>query len=254
MTEVVISTEDVTVLGGPSQIRLDLEAGPPGDRGTFVFTGPQNPNTPEAAQAFFVPPAVFDLYVLSDPASSDYLQVYQYVNRDGELLWVESVKLSINIYSTTRPIIFTAGVGTVQINLSDLGLAGIEQTSQLQGTGLEFFTQPGSGAYINSQISISNFNPESLIERQLNPSSDADLELNPVVFTYLIGDIFLDEIDSKLKFNVTITAAELTQIGFVPVNDKALFVQMLVTVQDPSFIINFIQDIIAGFNGGGGDS
>jgi hypothetical protein len=254
MTEVVLSTEDVTVLGGPSQIRLDLEVGPPGQRGNVVFTGPQNPNTPEAAEAFYTAPFVNDLYVLSDPASSDYLQVYQYINRDGELLWVESVKLSINIYSTTRPIIFTGGVGTVQINLSDLGLAGIEQTEQLEGTGFEFFTQPGSGAYLNTQISISNFNPESLIERQLNPSSTADLELNPVVFTYLIGDIFLDEVDSKLKFNITLTAAELTQLGFLPVNDKALFVQMLITVQDPSFIIEFIQNILSQINGGGEES
>lgn len=250
MTEVVLSTEDVTVLGGPSQIRLDLEVGPPGQRGNFVFTGSANPSTPEAAESFFVAPLVNDLYVLSDPGSPDYLQVYQFVNRDGEFVWVESVKLTINIYSTTRPIIFTAGVGVAQINLSDLGLAGIEQTDQLEGTGFEFFTQPGSGAYLNTQISISNFNPESLIERQLNPLSEADLELNPVVYTYLIGDIFLDEVDSKLKFNVTITAAELTTLGFLPVNDKALFVQMLITVQDPSFIINYIQSVLDGMNGG----
>jgi hypothetical protein len=254
MTEVVLSTENVTVLGGPSQIRLDLEVGPPGQRGNVVFNGTANPNTPEAALAFYTPPLVNDLFLLIDPASSDYLQVYQYINRDGELLWIESVKLSINIYSTTRPIIFTGGVGTVQINLSDLGLAGIEQTPQLEETGFEFFTQPGSGAYINSQISISNFNPEALLERRLNPSSTADLELNPVIFTYLIGDVFLDEVDTKLKFNTTITAAELTQLGFVPVNDKVLFVQMLVTVQDPSFIINFFENILSGLNGGGGDS
>jgi len=252
MTEVVLNTEDITVLGGPSQIRLDLEVGPPGQRGNVVFTGPDNPNNPEAALAFYTAPLVSDLFVLSDPASPDYLQVYQYVNRDGEFVWVESVKLSINLYSTTRPIIFINGVGKVKINLSDLGLAGIEQTSQLQGTGLEFFTQPGSAAYINSQISISNFNPEALIERQLNPSSTADLELNPVVFTYIIGDVFLDELDRKLKFEITITAAELTQLGFVPVNDKALFTQMLITVQDPSYVVDFIQQIIASLVGGGG--
>jgi hypothetical protein len=251
MTEVILSTEDITVLGGPSQIKLDLEVGPPGQRGNIVFTGPQDPNTPEAAEAFYTAPLVNDLYVLSDPQSSNYLQVYQFINRDGEFLWIESVKLSINLYSTTRPIIFSEGVGSVQLNLSDLGLAGIEQTSQLEGTGFEFFTQPGSGAYLNAQISISNFNPESLIQRQLDPSSTADLELNPVIFTYLISDIFLDEVDSKLKFNITITAAELTQIGFVPVDDKALFVQMLITVQDPSFIIEFIQNILQNFLTGG---
>jgi hypothetical protein len=251
MAEVVLSTEDVTVLGGPSQIRLDLEVGPPGQRGNVVFTGPQDPSTPEAEAAFYTAPLVNDLYVLSDPGSSDYLQVYQYINRDGELVWIESVKLSINLYSTTRPIIFTGGVGTVELNLSDLGLAGIEQTSQLQGTGLEFFTQPGSGAYLNTQMSIINFKPEALIERQLDPSSDADLELYPIVFTYIIGDIFLDEVDNKLKFIITITAAELTPLGIVPVDDKALFVQMLITVQDPSFIEDYIKSIFDQMIGGG---
>jgi hypothetical protein len=253
MTEVVLSTEDITVLGGPSEIRLDLEVGPPGQRGNVVFTGPANPNTPEADTAFYTAPLVNDLYVLSDPGSPDYLQVYQYINRDGEFLWVESVKLRINIYSTTRPVVFTNGVGSVQINLSDLGLAGIEQTEQLEGTGFEFFTQPGSASYLNAQISVSNFNAEALIERQLNPLSDADLELNPVVFTYLIQDIFLDDADTKLKFNISITAAELTQLGFVPVNDKVLFVQMLITVQDPQFIFDYIESII-GQPGGGGES
>jgi hypothetical protein len=242
MTEVVVSTENVTVLGGPSRIGLELEIGPPGQRGSFIFYGFPDPNSPEAELVYPVDPQVLDFYIVVDPGSEDYLQLYQYVNQDGQLIWVPSIKLSINLYSTTRPIIFTNGVGTVNINLADLGLAGLEQTEQGEQGGFEFFQQPGSSLYLNVQMSISNFNPLAV----LNPLSGQPLNLNPVTFTYLINDVFLDEVDNQLKIPITITAAEVTQSGIVPVDDKVLFVQMLITLQDPQFVRDFILDLVSG--------
>lgn len=242
MTEVILSTENLTVLGGPSRINLDLEVGPQGQRGTFIFPGTVNPNSPEAAVFFTSAPQVFDLYVISDPGSSDYLQLYQYINQDGQLVWVESLSLRIDSYSTTRPVLFTNGLGEVEIDLSDLGLAGIEQTLQSQQAGVEFFTQPGSAAYINAQISISNFNVFSV----LVPTAQLPLDLYPVSFTYIIKDLELDTEDNKIKIPFVFTAIEFTENGPVPVNDKALFVQMAITLQDPQFIIEFLLEQTAG--------
>ena len=88
MAEVLVSSDDISVLGGPASITLNLDSGPQGQRGTFILYGFPNPNTPEAAETFISEPQLFDLYVVVDPASDDYLQIYQYVNQDGALVWI----------------------------------------------------------------------------------------------------------------------------------------------------------------------
>jgi hypothetical protein len=177
-----------------------------------------------------------------DPASDDYLQIFQYVNQDGSPVWVRALKLSINIYSTTIPATFSAGTSTIEINVSDLGLAGIEQTGQSQSLDLNFFSQPGSSAYFNVQSSISNFNPAYVAD----PLGGETLDLYPVVSTYIISDVYLDPNDSQLKLPITFAAAEVTPLGVVPVDDKDLFVQLLITIQDPQNIVNYLASLLAG--------
>jgi len=244
MTEVLVSSDNLSVLGGPSSITLNLDTGAQGQRGTFILYGFPDPNSAEAQETFISQPQIFDLYVVVDPASDDYLQIYQYVNQDGQLIWIPALKLSINLYSTTRPATFIDGSATIEINVSDLGLAGVEQTGQSQSLDLNFFSQPGSSAYFNVQMSISNFNPEYVI----NPGGGETLDLYPVVFTYIISDVYLNENDSQLKLPITISAAEVTPLGIVPVNDKNLFIQMLITLQDPQKIVDFLTELISGGN------
>jgi len=241
MSEVVVSSDNISVIGGPSTIRLELDTGEQGQRGTFILYGFFNPNTPEGQLSFFTEPQLFDLYIVVDPGSEDYLQMYQYVNQDGEFLWIPALKLSINLYSTTRPVVFSQGLGSVEVNLSDLGLAGVQETGQSQTLDINFFNQPGSSAYFNVQTSISNFNPAYV----LNPSQET-LDLNPVMSTHFVSDIYLDEVDNQLKIPITITAAEIAPEGIAPVDDKVLFVQMLITLQDPKQIIEFYQNLLGG--------
>jgi hypothetical protein len=203
-----------------------------------------NPNSTEAQETFIAPPQVFDFYVVVDPASENYLQMYQYVNQDGELIWIPSIKLAINIYSTTRPITFINGIGSTEINLADLGIAGVTETGNTQSIDVNFFTQPGSSAYFNVQTSISNFNPAYL----LNPTGGATLDLFPVISTYVISDVYLDDTDDQLKLPINFAALEVTNTGTQLVDDKTLFVQMLVTLQSPDQIIEYISDFISGGN------
>lgn len=244
MAEILVSSEDISVLGGPASITLNLDTGAQGQRGTFILYGFANPNTAEAQESFISEPQIFDLYVVVDPASDDYLQLYQYVNQDGELIWIPALKLSINLYSTTRPVTFINGLGTVEVNVADLGLAGVEQTGQAQSLDLNFFTQPGSSAYFNVQMSISNFNPQHIID----PGGYETLDLYPVMSTFIISDVYLDENDNLLKLPITVTAAELTPLGLAPVDDKEMFVQMVITLQDPQQISDYFADLITGGN------
>jgi len=244
MADVVVSSNSLSVLGGPASIQLSLDAGATGQRGTFIMYGFANPNSTEAQETFIAPPQVFDFYVVVDPASENYLQMYQYVNQDGELIWIPSIKLAINIYSTTRPITFINGIGSTEINLADLGIAGVTETGNTQSIDVNFFTQPGSSAYFNVQTSISNFNPAYL----LNPTGGATLDLFPVISTYVISDVYLDDTDDQLKLPINFAALEVTNTGTQLVDDKTLFVQMLVTLQSPDQIIEYISDFISGGN------
>jgi hypothetical protein len=239
MADVVVSSNDISVLGGPSSISLSLDSGAQGQRGTFIMYGFPDPNSPLAQGTFISPPQVFDFYVVVDPSSENYLQMYQYVNQDGQLLWRPAIKLAINIYSTTRPITFTAGVGTTQINISDLGIAGVTDSGSPQAIDVNFFTQPGSAAYFNVQSSISNFNPLYT----LNPGGGETLDLFPTISTYVISDVYLDENDNQLKLPITFTAVEVTDTYTVPVNDKTLFAQLLITLQSPVEIREYIESL-----------
>jgi hypothetical protein len=244
MAEVILSSDDLSVLGGPAKIELSLDSGAQGQRGTFILYGFPNPNSEEAQASFIQEPQVFDLYVVVDPASDDYLQIFQYVNQDGNLLWVRAIKLALNLFSTTLPTVFENGLASIEINLSDLGLAGIEQTGQSQSIDLTFFTQPGSAAYFNVQTSVMNFNPLFVID----PEGEETLDLFPISYSYVISDIRLDPTDQLLKLPITFYAIEFTPLGPVPVNDKALFVQLLISLQDPSNIEDFFVELISGGN------
>lgn len=239
-----VSPDNISVFSGPTEVTLELDVGSQGQRGTFIMYGFPNPNTPEAEATFISPPQVFDFYVVVDPGSENYLQMYQYVNQDGQLTWVPAIKLAINIYSTTRPVTFINGVGSTEINLSDLGIAGVTETGNTQSIDVNFFTQPGSAAYFNVQTSISNFNPLYT----LDPTSGASLDLFPTIHTYVISDVYLDGSDNQLKLPVTFTAVEVTDTYTVPVNDKTLFVQLLVTLQSPAEIRDYITQLISGGN------
>jgi len=241
VAEVLVSSENISVLGGPSSITLNLDSGAQGQRGTFILYGFPNPNTPEAEESFIAAPQLFDLYVIIDPASDDYLQIYQYVNQDGALVWIPTFRLAINIYSTTRPTTFINGQATIELNLSDLGVAGLEQLGQVQALDVSFFTQPGSSAYFNVQMNISNFNPSYVI----SPDTET-LDMYPTFSTYFISDVYLDEADSQLKLPVTISAVELAEAGFQPLNDKTVFVQMVVTLQSPDLIQDYFVELLAG--------
>lgn len=243
MAEVLVSSDNLSVLGGPASITLNLDSGAQGQRGTFILYGFPNPNTPEAEESFIAPPQLFDLYVVVDPASDNYLQIYQYVNQDGNLVWIPTFKLAVNIFSTTIPTTFIGGTATVEINLSDLGVAGLEQLGQAQAIDLSFFSQPGSAAYFNVQTSISNFNPAYF----LDPENET-LDLFPVMSSYAISDVYLDESDNLLKLPITFTAVELAPTGFTPVDDKDLFIQMVVTLQDPGAILTYYANLVQGGN------
>jgi hypothetical protein len=118
MSEIILSTDSLTVLGGPATLDVEVDFGPQGDRGSYIFVGEGDPNLPSTTIG--QDPEIFDLYInlLNDPIS-DYLALYQYQNVDGETEWTKLARIIPNIYSSNRDSIpFNDGVANINIQVS----------------------------------------------------------------------------------------------------------------------------------------
>jgi hypothetical protein len=91
----IYSSDDITVLGGPSKISVDLDIGPTGKRGSYWFVGNGFPNTEELS------PNLLDMYINVDPQDESYLFLYQYQNADGINSWRQILKIIPNFTSKT---------------------------------------------------------------------------------------------------------------------------------------------------------
>jgi hypothetical protein len=107
----IYSTEDVTVLGGPSKISVDLDIGPTGKRGSYWFVGNGFPNTEELS------PNLLDMYINVDPQDESYLFLYQYQNADGVNSWRQILKIIPNFTSKSVVSDFIGGDAQIIIPL-----------------------------------------------------------------------------------------------------------------------------------------
>ena len=118
MADVLLSTEDMTVLGGPASISVDLDFGPDGQRGSFWYTSSNgNPNLYPPTST----PSVFDMCINTKQGDSEYQYIYQYRDVSGSKTWVKLVKLLTPItYGVNKSVTFAAGQQTVIIALLDI--------------------------------------------------------------------------------------------------------------------------------------
>jgi hypothetical protein len=90
MVEVLVDQENLTVLGGPTKINLEVDFGPQGPRGSQIFLGTEDPEiyfTEEVVA--LLKPQKFDLYVNVNEEDADYGFVYQYQYVDNVFQWVK---------------------------------------------------------------------------------------------------------------------------------------------------------------------
>lgn len=115
MPDVLLNTDQITVLGSPELIDLVLDIGPQGDRGSQVFVGLGNPNVINIGQT----PNLNDLYINSSPGSN-YGYLYQYVSQPGGYTWIEILKISPTIYTEIRYTTFSDGTATITIPVANI--------------------------------------------------------------------------------------------------------------------------------------
>lgn len=218
MAEVLVSSEDLTVLGGPAEVQLDLNVGPQGNRGVFVFFGIPNPNSPLAT--FSETPIVFDLYIVVDSSSDDYLAVFQYLVQDGVAQWTERIKLRPNFYGTNKVATFINGQAELYINTQDLGL-------------LSLLSFEDSRFLFNVQATLNNYD-------LLSGSSHL-----PAALSVEVGDVFLDPADSVEKIPITLHGAEFNGTSMQLIGSgqtgKSVSVSLSILVVSPTEVKDFIE-------------
>ena len=125
MPTVLLSNDDLTVLGPPETVELLLDIGPTGTRGSQVFVGNGNPNEIEIGQT----PILNDLY-LNIGSGDEYSYLYQYISEPGGLTWLAVLKMTPTLYSKIIQKTFSAGEAQIIIPISDIATStGVVLTS-----------------------------------------------------------------------------------------------------------------------------
>jgi hypothetical protein len=115
MPDVLLSNDDVTVLGPPNTVEVLVDIGPTGTRGSQVFVGVGDPNVFEIGQT----PLLNDLYINTSPGA-DYGYMYQYVSEPGGNTWIQILEISPTLYSQLHTTTYVDGVAQVVIPISNI--------------------------------------------------------------------------------------------------------------------------------------
>lgn len=113
----LLSEEDITVLGPPTSVNLQVDIGATGVRGSKIFVGAGNPNSNNFNNTQTV--ILNDLYI-DNFTGSEYSYMYQYVSRPGGNVWVPVLKVNPTLYSKMHETIYSSGLATIQIPLVDI--------------------------------------------------------------------------------------------------------------------------------------
>ena len=115
MPDVLLSNDDITVLGPPEIVELLVDIGPTGVRGSQTFVGIGNPNTTNIGQTILEN----DLYINASPGA-DYSYLYQYISQPGGLTWVKVLKMNPVLYTALQTTTYTSGSASITIPLSSI--------------------------------------------------------------------------------------------------------------------------------------
>jgi hypothetical protein len=107
MVDILLSSEELAVFGGPASIDLNVDFGPAGTRGSLILTGNGKPTDPDVDLPNDIQP--FDLYINLNPNDFEYLFLYQYGSINGILTWSRVLRLIPNTAIANLPVIFYKG-------------------------------------------------------------------------------------------------------------------------------------------------
>lgn len=192
--EVLVNTDDITVLGPPAQVNVQLDIGATGNRGSQIFVGTGNPNEIEIGQD----PILNDLYINNAPGD-EYSYMYQYISGLGGLAWIPILKVNPTIYSANHLQTFSSGSSILRIPIANI--------VQISGASLteENFSVKFSIGHSNpvaasiSAVAITGTNNEtlSITLKAAELSSGTWQNLSTTVTVHLLITVILDPISEE---------------------------------------------------------
>lgn len=110
--DVILSSVDLDVFGGPASLDVSTDFGRAGERGSKFFAGQGDPQEqlPESLEIL-----LYDLYINQNPLDEFYGWLYQYLPSPGGAVWTQILKLNPSQYSKIQLVSFADGIGTIQV-------------------------------------------------------------------------------------------------------------------------------------------
>ena len=182
MADVVLTTDELLVLSGPSSVNVEVDFGPEGERGSLFFVSVGNPNTALTGQT----PKAKDLCVNILKTDNEYSYVYQY-NSDGAngFQWYPIIKLSPLQYNKILTGTFVDGSKVFNIPVSYIV---DEETSQtLTSANFNITYSIPNDSPIASSIEIGSFTNDPVSGLQVLPVTVNAVEYTGSVWQDLTG-------------------------------------------------------------------
>ncbi len=192
MVDTYVDLSEVTVLGGPTKRDVSINFGDSGERGSNIFVGSGNPNSPNT----YIPlsPKIFDMFInlaLDDP---EYLYLYQYLNQSGVNQWVRLLRLVPNTFLTNPVANFVNGQAVININVIDvvsLFAVGTYTTNNFNIQHTVINDMPIASAISipsvvieGGQVVDNGFSFDPVTGMQILPITVSAAEFNPVTSTW----------------------------------------------------------------------
>jgi hypothetical protein len=118
--DVLIDAANITVLGPPNQIDVQLDVGPQGQRGSQIYVGSGLPSSSTIANYSSVLPG--DLYINVAPGAN-YSYLYQYIVGPSSNEWISVLSINPAIYRALFEVEFVAGAAQISIPISNITTA-----------------------------------------------------------------------------------------------------------------------------------
>lgn len=118
--DVILEQPDIVVLGGPSNIQVQLDTGATGQRGSLIYVGSGLPTSSTIPNYSSILPG--DIYI-NIAQGQTYLWMYQYIVKPGGNTWEPISSLGISPYSAIYELNYgsiTAGEGIISIPISSI--------------------------------------------------------------------------------------------------------------------------------------
>ena len=118
MVDVVVASDNVVVVGGPSSIDVSLDIGPEGQRGSQIYTDLGKPT-----DVYLPDVQVNDLYINLKQSDSEYLYLYKYSSFNGVFGWSKVLRLVPNTVLSNPIVRFINGEAHTLIVADGIPLA-----------------------------------------------------------------------------------------------------------------------------------